>query len=195
MSQGVAPSTCDLLMSGIPVMADRAMTVLFSASYLDETLALLVLDHRRGEFGSWDAIRSRAGLRIGVPEAPYYLAKIRAELPAAYVVNVNAVPALFEPRTPALDAIALTAERGSAYTLLHPEYSVVVPRPRPVKVPLAYVVAGRDQPLAAVVDAWIDLKRKDGTIDELFAHWIMGRNATPAARRWSILDDVLHWGK
>ena len=32
-----------------------------------------------------------------------------------------------------------TAERGSAYTLLHPEYSVAVPKPRPFKVPLAYV--------------------------------------------------------
>jgi hypothetical protein len=36
-------------------------------------------------------------------------------------------------------------------------------------VPLAYVIAGRDQVLASVVDTWIELKRKDGTIDDLFA--------------------------
>jgi hypothetical protein len=41
------------------------------------------------------------------------------------------------------------------------------------------------------VNTWIDLKRKDGTIDELFAHWITGRNAVTRQRRWSILDDVL----
>jgi Na+/H+-dicarboxylate symporter/ABC-type amino acid transport substrate-binding protein len=193
--RGVDPTSCDLLMSGIPVTADRAMNVLFSTPYLDETLALMVRDHRRSEFASWDAIRSRRGLRVGVAGPPYYLAKIRAELPAADVVMADTASALFEPRSPALDALLLTAERGSAYTLLHPEYSVVVPKPRPVKIPLGYVVAGRDQPLAAVVDTWIDLKRRDGTIDELFAHWILGRNATPAARRWSILDDVLRWGK
>jgi len=193
--QGVDTTACDLVMSGIPVTANRAMNVLFSTPYLDETLALIVLDHRRGEFASWDAIRSRGGLRVGVPGPPYYLAKVRAELPAADVVMVDTAAALFEPRSPALDAFLFTAERGSAYTLLHPEYSVVIPKPRPVKVPLGYVVAGRDQPLAAVVDTWIGLKRKDGTIDELFAHWILGRNAAPAARRWSILDDVLHWGK
>jgi hypothetical protein len=45
------------------------------------------------------------------------------------------------------------------------------------------------------VDTWIDLKRKDGTIDELFAHWIMGRDAAPHRRRWSILDDVIRGGK
>jgi hypothetical protein len=43
------------------------------------------------------------------------------------------------------------------------------------------------------VNTWIDLKRKDGTIDDLFAHWIMGRNATPHVRRWSVLDNVLGW--
>ena len=51
---------------------------------------------------------------------------------------------MFAPHDPPLDAFVATAERGSAYTLLHPEYSVAVPKPRPVKVPLAYVIAGRD---------------------------------------------------
>jgi len=85
----------------------------------------------------------------------------------------------------------LTAERGSAYTLRHPEYSVVIPKPRPLRVPLGYVIAGRDRQLADTVDTWIDLKRKDGTIDDLFAHWIEGKNAVPHHRRWSVLDDVL----
>ena len=146
--QGVDPAACDLVMSGIPVTANRAMNVLFTTPYLDETLALVVLDHRRGEFATWDGIRSRGGLRVGVPGPPYYLAKVRAELPAADVVMVDTAAGLFEPRSPALDALLLTAERGSAYTLLHPEYSVVIPKPRPVKVPLGYAVAGRDQALA-----------------------------------------------
>jgi hypothetical protein len=40
---------------------------------------------------------------------------------------------------------------------------------------------------------WLDLKRKDGTIDELFSHWILGKDATVRPPRWSILHDVLHW--
>ena len=192
---GLDPSAFDLVMSGVAVTADRAMTVLYSVPYLDETLAFLVLDHRRAEFASWDAIRRRSGLRIGVPPSPYYLKKVRAELPAADVVIVDTGEQLFEARSPALDALVLTAERGSAFTLLHPQYSVVVPKPRLLKVPLAYIVAGGDQQLAGVVNTWIELKRKDGTIDELFAHWILGRSSAAAERRWSILDDVLHWGK
>src|SRR5262249_8529597 len=192
--EGLDPSECDLVMSGAAITAERASHVRFSTSYLDETVALIVLDHRRGEFTSWDDLRTGRSLRLAVPAIPYALEKIRAELPSAEVVAFDSAEQMFQRRDPPLDALVLTAERGSAYTLLHPEYSVVVPRPRPLKVPLAYVIAGRDAGLAPVIDTWIDLKRKDGTIDELFAHWILGRNAEPKHPRWSILDDVLHWG-
>jgi len=189
--EGLDPTVCDLVMSGTAVTAVRALHVRFSVPYLDETIALIVADHRRAEFAAWDDLRAARSLRLGVPAMPYYVDRIRAELPRAEVVPLDSSEQMFERRDPPLDALVLTAERGSAYTLLHPEYSVVVPRPRQFKVPLAYIVAGRDEALASVVDTWIDLKRKDGTIDDLFAHWILGRNAQPKQPRWSILDNVL----
>jgi ABC-type amino acid transport substrate-binding protein len=191
---GLDPSCCDLVMSGAVVTADRALRVRFSTPYLDETLAFIVADYRRSEFASWEDIAAARPLRVGVPGASYYLDTLRARLPQAQLSIFDSAAGLFEKTDPPLDALLLTAERGSAYTLLHPEYSVVVPKPQPMKVPLAYVIAGRDDALATVVDTWIDLKKKDGTIDELFAHWIQGRNAVPHQRRWSIMDDVLHWG-
>ena len=187
---GLDPAACDLVMSGVPVTVERAAHVRYSTAYMDETLALVVRDYRRAEFSSWDDLRGRS-LRLALPDLPSALRKIRAELPFADVISVGTPAKLFEPHDPPFDALMLTAERGSAYTLLHPEYSVVVPKPRIVKVPLAYVIAGYDAPLAAVVDAWIDVKRKDGTIDDLFAHWILGRDAEPHRPRWSVLDDVL----
>jgi ABC-type amino acid transport substrate-binding protein len=189
----VPASTCDLVMSGTVLTARRALGVLHSASYLDETLAFIVLDRHRHEFARWDQVRARENLRIGTPQVPYYREKIQAELPLATVVPLSSLDEIFLPRTPPLDASIATAERGSAYTLLHPAYSVVVPQPRPLKVPLAYLIADRDEALATVVNAWIDLKRKDGTIDELFAHWILGREAQVRRRRWSVLDDLLGW--
>jgi ABC-type amino acid transport substrate-binding protein len=189
--QGLAPSVCDLVMSGTVVTADRALTVRFSKPYLDETLAFIVLDYRRSAFGTWDDIRAAGSLRVGVPVTPYYLDFLRTRLPSATVVKFSSPEEMFQSVKPPLDALVLTAERGSAYTLLHPQYSVVVPKPEPLKVPLAYVIAGQDDALATLVDTWIDLKKKDGTIDELFAHWIMGRNAAPHQRRWSILDNVI----
>jgi Na+/H+-dicarboxylate symporter/ABC-type amino acid transport substrate-binding protein len=188
---GLDPSLCDIIMSGVAVTAERALHVRYSAAYLDETLAFVVLDYRRAEFASWSDVRAAGPLRVGAPVTPYYADFLRERLPSATIVPFDSVEPMFQRRDPPLDAIVLTAERGSAYTLRHPEYSVVVPKPNPAKVPLAYVIAGQDDAMATLVNTWIDLKRKDGTIDELFAHWITGRNAFPHARRWSILDDVL----
>ncbi len=41
----------------------------------------------------------------------------------------------------------------------------------------------------------IQLKQKDGSIDALFQHWILGRDARKTNRRWSVLHDVLGWGE
>jgi len=50
-----------------------------------------------------------------------------------------------------------------------------------------------ERDFATFVDTWIDLKRRDGTIDELYHFWILGRDSKAAGPRWSIIRDVLHW--
>jgi hypothetical protein len=92
-----------------------------------------------------------------------------------------------------MDAMVLTAERGSFLTLLHPAFSVAVPHPLQIRLPLAYPVARHDLEAARFLSTWIDLKKKDGTIQALYDHWILGRDAKAKGRRWSILRDVLHW--
>jgi hypothetical protein len=67
----------------------------------------------------------------------------------------------------------------------------LVPGPELVKIPLAYPVARGDQPLAAFLDTWIDLKKKDGAID---AASILGQNPSARTPRWSISRNVLHLG-
>ncbi len=193
LDTGLDPSICDVIMSGVAITADRALHVQFSAPYLDETLAFMVRDDLTSRFGEWDRVRAMGRLRVGVPDVPYLIQKVRDELGDVEIVPVAGMNEMFLPQTPAVDAFVVTAERGSAYTILHPGHSVAVPKPRPSKVPLAYVIAGRDAELAALVNTWIDLKRKDGTIDELFGYWILGQLAEAKPPRWSIVHDVLHW--
>jgi len=54
-------------------------------------------------------------------------------------------------------------------------------------------VAHRDQDWAYFLNTWIELKRRDGTIDALYGHWILGKQAGKRQPRWSIMRDVLHW--
>jgi len=188
------PSDCDLVMSGAIITTDRSMHVLYSSPYLDETAAFVVPDHLAATFSEWSSIHAMGPLRLALPRgSSYYMRKLRDELKDAEIIEVDSLDRMFGPNAPKVDALVSTAERGSAYTLLHPEYSVAVPKPRPIKVPLAYIIAGRDAPLAATVNTWIELKRKDSTIDELFDHWIRGLDAVPTRPRWSIARNVLHW--
>ena len=99
----------------------------------------------------------------------------------------------FGVQRPDVQALALPAERGSAWTLLYPQYSVVVPSGMRVRMPLAYAVGARDAAFASFVNTWIELKQKDGTVQALYDYWILGRSADRPAPRWSIVRNVLHW--
>jgi Na+/H+-dicarboxylate symporter/ABC-type amino acid transport substrate-binding protein len=194
MAEQLAEGYCDLVMSGVAVTTDRARVMLFSESYLDETVAFVVPDGEREQYGDWAAIRARGPLTIAVPDVPYYVHKLRDLLPRAVIqVHAGGIEPLFDGKAMQADALALPAERGSAWTLMYPQYSVVVPGPDPIRVPLAYPIGSRDQQLATFVNTWIALKRKDGTLDAVYKHWILGQNAAPPQPRWSIVRDVLHW--
>jgi Na+/H+-dicarboxylate symporter/ABC-type amino acid transport substrate-binding protein len=193
MPEQLAEGYCDLVMSGVVVTTDRARAMLFSDSYLDETAAFVVPDDQRGQFVSWDAIRARDDLTIAVPDVPYYVSQLRELLPRAVIQVHTAIEPLFDRKATHADAVALPAERGSAWTLMYPQYSVVVPGPDPIRVPLAFPIGKRDERLASFVNTWIALKRKDGTLDAAYKHWILGQDAAPRQPRWSIVRNVLHW--
>jgi Na+/H+-dicarboxylate symporter len=189
----IAHDDCDIIMAGVAVTTSRAASTLFSSSYLDETLAFVVPDYARDRFSSWDRIRETPSLTIAMPDVPYYVDKIRERLPLVKLRLVQDIDRVFSDWDSGWDALALPAERGSAWTLRYPQFSVVVPEPGIVKVPLAYPIGRRDAAFASFINTWIDLKRKDGTIESLYAYWVLGRNAAPVRPRWSVIRDVLHW--
>ena len=193
LTDDLAHGYCDIVMSGVPVTTDLASRVRLSNAYLDETLAFVVPDSARDQFVTWDAIRSRSSLTIAVPDVSYYVDKVRALVPNATVRPMVDVISLLKSSSPDVDGIALPAERGSAWTLIYPAYSVVVPEPGLLKVPLAYPIAREDRRFSEFVNTWIELKRKDGTLDALYQYWILGHERGGSRPRWSVIRDVLHW--
>jgi Na+/H+-dicarboxylate symporter/ABC-type amino acid transport substrate-binding protein len=189
----VTNDDCDIVMAGVTVTTLRAAGALFSNSYLDETFAFVVPDYARDDFSSWSRIREHPSLTIAMPDVPYYVDKIREMLPRAKLHLVPDIALAFSAWPPDVDAVAIPAERGSAWTLLYPQFSVVVPEPGIIKVPLGYPVSRRDEAFASFINTWIDLKRKDGTLDALYSYWVLGHDAAPTRPRWSIMRNLLHW--
>jgi hypothetical protein len=132
---------------------------------------------------------------VSVPNLPYLEEIVQREFPRVEIVpiSVDRVADFFAGRMERIDALVFPAERGFYFTLLYPASSVAVPHPLAIRFPLAYPVARRDLEFARFLGIWIDLQRKNGTVQALCNHWILGRDARPKQPHWSVIRDVLHW--
>lgn len=186
----------DVIMAGIAMLTQKLKEVSFSDPYMDVTFALVVKDSRRKEFADMEEIKRTGGrgLTFGVRGAyEYFAAKARESLPLAKVVPIKSYRDFFENNNDEVDALVTGAEVGAAWTLLYPGYDVVVPKPVPMVVPLGYAAAHGDTEMADFLSHWIDLKKKDRTIEKLYNYWILGQGALEKKVRWSIIRNVLHW--
>ena len=190
----LAAGHLDLAMTGVVVTPENASEMLFSEPYLDETLAFVVKDQLREKFSSWATIRELGAFPVTVPDSPYYINRVKTRAPAVKLQTVETIKQIEDGlKDGTFDAVILPAERGSVLTLLYPKYTVVVPEPGIVKIPLAYPVARRDHEWLEFVNTWIELKRRDGTIDALYGHWILGKRAARSEPRWSVIRNLLGW--
>ena len=89
----------------------------------------------------------------------------------------------------------MPAENASGWSLLHPQYSVVVPQPNPVNIPSAFGMARDAGELVDMVNEWVIFADSSGLIQEHRAYWIEGQGAIDIEPRWSIMRNVLGWGR
>ena len=190
----IANGRSDIGIGGYPLAATLLTQVTFSVPYLDETAAFVVRDHLRGRFETWSSIQEATDLSIGIPPLPYYERLLKARLPGLpmHTFQLGQDPLA---DSAGFDAVAMPAERGSVLTLLNPKWTVVVPSPGLIKIPLAFPLGGTDPQWSSFVNTWIDMKRRDGTLDALYAHWILGKDTEKRTPRWSVVRNVLHWGR
>ncbi|MBW2275069.1 MAG: cation:dicarboxylase symporter family transporter [Deltaproteobacteria bacterium] len=183
----------DVGISNLMITTRRMEQVSFSTPYLEETLAFIVRDHRRGDFNSRAAAQALEAPRIGLLHSPYYKEKLGRYLPQAKIVALDSPREFFTGNEEELDALLYLAEAGSAWTLVYPAFTVAVPRPDVITVPVACAVARGEEEMVIFLSQWIGLKKRDGTIKDLYDYWILGRPPQEQSRRWSVVRDVLGW--
>jgi Na+/H+-dicarboxylate symporter/ABC-type amino acid transport substrate-binding protein len=183
---------CDIVMSALVVTPERAEVASLSVPYMQETLALVVEDYRRSEFDSHEARQKLKAPKLAILDVPYFVSFVREHLPKAQLVIVNSPEEFFSAKGKTVDGFVYSAERASAWSLLYPEYAVVVPSP-PIALPVSYAMARGDRELVDYVNALVELKKGDGTLKKLYNYWVLGQFATDRQPRWSIIRNVLHW--
>ena len=189
----LAQDHCDVIMSGIAASPSQFLEVAFTRSYIELTPALVVPDYIRSEVDTLDELRSAKNLSLGVINDVTVVRLVERRLPTAEAVEIPRVAAFFEAETPPTDGLIISAEAGSAWTLIYPEFQVVLPFREVTAWPLGYATKPGDEELLRFLDLWIDLMRDGGFVSNLRDHWILGRTAVPRSPRWSVIRDVLHW--
>jgi ABC-type amino acid transport substrate-binding protein len=184
----------DIAMSCIASLPDRHLKAAYSESYLDLNLAIIVPDHMRSSFVE-DAHRFKdgAGLSMALVSSHYFEPLIKSVLPNIAIVELESAESFFNEASPPADALVLSAEEGAAYVFRHPNYTVVVPTQRRIKIPAAYALPPEETRWKDFVDHWISLKQKDGSISQKYEYWMQGGAAKETQPRWSIVRDVLDW--
>ena len=191
----LADGTIDV-MPGVWYRPNWFPVLRLSTPYLNGTMALAVRDDRRREFARVEDLRRSEGLTIGISldrrqvetSLRRYFGDAKIEL-----VVLDFWRPFFEGEHPEIDAFLVPAENASAWTLLHPEYTVVTPQPDPVGVPSGFGVALDADDLLTAVNEWVVFAQSEGKIDRARDYWVLGKGAEVTGPRWSILRDVLGW--
>ena len=181
----------DIAMSGIAITPPRLLRMSMTESYFDSTLAFVVKDHLRRKFSTRKSLTELTDISVAVPHSTYLKSGVEKYLPHAQVVAVASPREFFQRGD--VDAMLLSAEAGSAWTIQFPSYAVAIPQPDVISHPLGYAVSQGDTQFTEFVNRWIELQRGHREYDRLYNHWILGKDAKNSRPRWCIIRDVLHW--
>ncbi|OQK15648.1 hypothetical protein AU255_15625 [Methyloprofundus sedimenti] len=183
----------DIAVSGITPNLSllAASRMLYSTSYLDVHLALVVPDHKRNKFSDRESILKLKNAQAFVRKESNFATRAHQLFPNLKVTELDSEAEFFNTKEFHDQIILTTAEGGSAWTLLYPDYVVVNPFANRQGAPLVIAVSDEDLILEHFLSTWIKIKQTDGTIDTLFAHWIQGETTKAREPRWSILNNVL----
>lgn len=182
----------DIAMSGLVMNADMMQYVNFSTPVMELTRSLVLADHRVKDFDSREEINNAEPMVVAYVEDDALIAKARITLPNMKFEAISNYKRFFKQKPGSYDALVISAEAGSAWTLFFPGYGVAV-YDRTARYPTGYAIAWDNTELLRYVDNWVKLKKVDGTVDDAYNHWILGETSGEVTKRWSVIKDVLGW--
>jgi len=183
----------DMMICDIPILTDYLGKITYSEPYSHISAAVIVKDYKRSGFKTLLQIQKKKDVSLAILPSEHIWGKIRKILPDVKLVSINSPRQFFRDTTDRYDALLYSAEAGSAWTLVYPDFTVIVPEGLKIELPVSVALAKDNYELTQFVNQWLTLKKTDGTIEKAFDYWILGKGSEKMEKRWSILKDELHW--
>ncbi|HBI83146.1 cation:dicarboxylase symporter family transporter [Orrella sp. NBD-18] len=185
----------DVMMS-MPYDMNSFEDLRYSKSYFDTVIGLVVKDEDLYKFKSVAQIRERGYLKVGLSTDDMGIAQLfKGRLKGVQVefVEIKSIGDYFDNKYPDLDGMFMLASSASAWSILNPGFSVVVPQPTLLRLPVGIATHRLNEGLSNYINYWLSIVQANGAIDRAYAHWVLGKDVNKRVRRWSIKEDVLGW--
>jgi len=161
--------------TGVPVLPNNMKEFTLTVPYSSQSIAFIVKDERRSEFTDWKTIFSNEELIISIPELYYNENLIKRYFKHSKVWEISTPRLYFKEKYQHIDAMLFGAPTASAWTLLHPEYTVVAPKPAQPPLAMAFAINSEDRAFELFMRSWIQMKKQNKDIQHLFDYWIAGK--------------------
>lgn len=182
----------DIVMSGVALSSELVKNIEVSHSYIDLNFALII-SSKNDNLKSFETASEMDTIRVAYVARPEFVELMQSFLPQTVGVKIESTESFIQGDSTLADGLLTSAQSGSYFTLLHPEFKIVNPLPETITIPIVYPVGDESYEFLEYVNNWIIVISKQGKVDKLYDHWILGKQVTQPKKNWSIMKDALHW--
>ena len=187
------------LIPGVYYETFNFVNVELTQPYIDGQLGLVVKDHRRHEFGSAENIQQLKTLKLAILGEAVFINRVSRHLQQIIphtrlkITPISSYKEFFALSEDQIDGLFETVEIGSALTLLHPEYTTIVPKASVLQFPMSYAIPKGEHNFQIFLTQWLTAKKYNGIIHHANEYWVSGKGAEHKESRWSVIHDILGW--
>jgi Na+/H+-dicarboxylate symporter/ABC-type amino acid transport substrate-binding protein len=182
----------DIAMTGVYVGLSRIDKLDFTDSYMEINPAIIVKDYDKKRFHDLASVQAAGKVKIAVLKGSLFSEGIKKVFKDAEIISVDNYSDFFTGKVKA-DMLVHSAEQGYTWTLLYPDYSVIILKELNRKTRVAYAIAKGDLPFLTYLNYWLNNMKLNNITDVNYDYWILGHVPELKKPRWCIARDVLHW--
>jgi ABC-type amino acid transport substrate-binding protein len=196
LDQQLSNNVFDIAMSSISISESRLKSMSFPTPILEARIVFVTPDKMRKHVSTLKKVQGDRTLKIGALTHSAYQRIAYENFPDHEIVLLEDYDE-FDQVNPPADILIWDEQEAIAWSLAHPKFEVVYPKPALGVETLGYPIRLGDPEFLSYLNTWLTLKTNDGFKDAQYNVWILGKTgvATPSQPRWSILDNVIGWGK
>jgi len=189
----LSDGSIDIAIGGKAITPKRALDVAYSNTYAYHTVGLVLADSRKDEFATLEKINLKENVTLALPPGNYYKTIAQQYFPNARLVEIDSPRTFLKGKHGNVDAYIYSTETGSAWAMLYPDYTAMIPKGLKLRAPVGFALPKGKIEYVQFINTWLKLKKENGFQQQVYNYWILGQNPKAAKPRWSVISNVFGW--